>query len=228
MTETLDYHSPYSSAETGVSLAQNHERQEWERLNLTDLPLKQAPTWQTTDSNQIYQSPWMTVRLDDLVLENGTMTSYGLIEKKRFVMIIAENALGDILCVLQYRYPVKAWLVEFPCGEIHDNESLEDAAARELAEETGYQASEWSQLGRFYEGASFSTHHAEVMHGKVKCPEKGLISPEPCEQGITAGWLTPEEILLHNREGHIVDGPTLAGLFLFEKLKRERVNAPKS
>jgi ADP-ribose pyrophosphatase len=42
------------------------------------------------------------------------------------------------LLVLQYRPPVQATCVEFPAGLIDEGESPEEAAVRELREETGY------------------------------------------------------------------------------------------
>lgn len=43
------------------------------------------------------------------------------------------------MIILQYRPPVESICVEFPAGLIDDAETPEEAAVRELKEETGYE-----------------------------------------------------------------------------------------
>lgn len=49
---------------------------------------------------------------------------------------------GSVLLIREFRYPLNAWCVSFPAGLIDAGESLREAAARELAEETGYRLRE--------------------------------------------------------------------------------------
>ena len=45
---------------------------------------------------------------------------------------------GSVLLEREFRYPLNSWCVSLPAGLIDAGESLEDAVARELSEETGY------------------------------------------------------------------------------------------
>lgn len=45
---------------------------------------------------------------------------------------------GSVLLEREFRYPLNSWCVSLPAGLIDAGESLEEAVARELAEETGY------------------------------------------------------------------------------------------
>lgn len=67
------------------------------------------------------------------------------------VAILAVNDHDDLLLIRQYRHPVKSYLWEIPAGLLDvPGERLEDAAARELLEETGYRAGRLEPLISFY------------------------------------------------------------------------------
>lgn len=60
---------------------------------------------------------------------------------------------GHVLLVEQFRVPLGANCLELPAGLIGDDtegERLEDAAARELEEETGYRAARIERIGEFF------------------------------------------------------------------------------
>ena len=73
----------------------------------------------------------------------------------RAVVILAETDAGELLLVEQPRVPIGRACLELPAGLIGDDEAgegdtVELAARRELAEETGYSASDIEPLGEFY------------------------------------------------------------------------------
>lgn len=45
---------------------------------------------------------------------------------------------GSLLCIREFRYPMNSWSVSFPAGLIEEGETIREAVARELSEETGY------------------------------------------------------------------------------------------
>jgi ADP-ribose pyrophosphatase len=59
-----------------------------------------------------------------------------------FVKLIKKGETTKTLVISQFRPPLNAWSIEFPAGLIDEGETPEEAAKRELEEETGFVASD--------------------------------------------------------------------------------------
>ena len=86
---------------------------------------------------------------------------------------------GKILLQRQYRYPVRSWQWELPGGFIDPGETPEEAAVRELGEETGYTVKKLCPLGAFY--PSFGSTNEKIWLFMAECGEMGDIDREPGE-----------------------------------------------
>jgi ADP-ribose pyrophosphatase len=62
----------------------------------------------------------------------------------------------------QYRYPVRRTFIEFPAGKIDPGEDPLVCGKRELFEETGYVATEWTRLGVIHNAIGYSDEHIEL------------------------------------------------------------------
>lgn len=70
---------------------------------------------------------------------------------KAAVILAIED--GHVLLVEQFRVPLGQYCLELPAGLVGDeaeDEAMEDAAARELEEETGYRAGHIEVVGEFH------------------------------------------------------------------------------
>lgn len=65
-------------------------------------------------------------------------------------VVIVAHKEDKILLVKQYRYPISDTLLELPAGKLEYGENPDEAAPRELEEETGYVAKTWKSLGYIY------------------------------------------------------------------------------
>lgn len=54
-----------------------------------------------------------------------------------------------MILIRQYRHPFDKVIYDIPAGGSKDGETLEQAALRELEEETGYTAEKLGWIGRF-------------------------------------------------------------------------------
>lgn len=79
-------------------------------------------------------------------------------------VILALTDAAEIVLVEQYRVPHGARSIELPAGLIgdtSDNDSATAAAARELHEETGFEAARWEDIGAFATSPGMSS---EMFH----------------------------------------------------------------
>jgi 8-oxo-dGTP pyrophosphatase MutT (NUDIX family) len=78
--------------------------------------------------------------------DQGNFTGY-VLESPHWVNIIPETPDGKIVLIKQFRFGTDRIELEIPGGCIDPNEAPNDAAKRELEEETGFRAKKFTQIG---------------------------------------------------------------------------------
>jgi ADP-ribose pyrophosphatase len=140
------------------------------------------------------------------------------------VAAVAIRADGNVLFVRQYRHAVGRILLEIPAGTLDraDDGTLEDPAdaiARELIEETGYQAADWRPLGSFFTAPGFATEEMFLFLAWRLAPAAEYAGPAEDER-LELQPIPWQEALAMARGGEIQDAKTLVGLFTVDALIR--------
>lgn len=120
---------------------------------------------------------------------------------------------GDIICLVRnHRLAVGKTLLEIPAGTLEANENPDDAAKRELAEETGYRAANWQKLSSFYPspGCLSEVTHLYVAH-QLTPGEMNLQSDEDLEPCLLPWHELQQKVL----EGAIQDAKTIIAVLLW-------------
>lgn len=168
---------------------------------------------ETTGSREVYANPWMVVREDTVVRDDGSPGLYGVVDKPDYALVIAVED-GMFALVEQYRHPLGARRREFPQGTAPDRAEAEPAAlaARELREETGLRAGTWTSLGLLDVAPGLSSQRGraflatDLVQGE---PER-----EASEADMRTVWVERAAFEDAVRVGEITDAQSLAAYAL--------------
>lgn len=95
--------------------------------------------------------PWLRVSAEHVRLPNGhEIPDFYRIDMPDWVQIFALDDTGIVSMIEQYKHGAGMISLELPAGYIDPGEAPDIAARRELREETGQEAREWHNLGRFF------------------------------------------------------------------------------
>lgn len=104
----------------------------------------------TISSKNIYDGKVIHVRVEQVELPDGKISSRELIGHSGGVGVIAVDENRQVFMVSQYRIAAKSMMMEIPAGKLEYGENPLECGKRELVEETGYKATEFVHLGEYY------------------------------------------------------------------------------
>ncbi len=166
--------------------------------------------WVTRGSRIVYANPWIEVREDEVVRPDGTDGIYGVVTQRNPAVFVV--ALGDddeVVLVRLFRYTVGRDSWEVPAGGIDGDDPLV-AAQRELREETGLAASDWTLI------ATMNGLNGIAVAREIVFLARGLFEvggDEREDEGITEVVRVPwAEAMAMVRDGRIADAQTIACL----------------
>ena len=104
----------------------------------------------TLDSKEIFNGKVIRVCHDTVLLEDGNTAKREVVYHNGGVCVLPLCENGDVIFVKQFRYPYREELLELPAGKLNAGEEPLESGKRELLEETGAVAGEYTDLGKLY------------------------------------------------------------------------------
>ena len=165
---------------------------------------------------QVFDGKLLKVYRDVVRLPDGAEATREYIRHPGAVAIVPLFDDGRLLLERQYRYPQRREFIEVPAGKLEPGEPLLDTAKRELLEETGYVAAEWTRLGVIHTAIAYTDEAIGLFLAK-----KLTQSERKLDDGEFLELLIVEfsEALAMVRDGLITDAKSVAGLLWVKTLK---------
>ena len=170
-------------------------------------------SWVTHGSETKYANPWIHVR-EDRVTGPGGDGIYGVVTMRHPAVFVVAMDADDRVCLVTLDRYTTGVSVEVPAGGSDGEEPLA-AAQRELLEETGFEASEWTDIGTMHalNGIADATEHVFLARGLRRASSNDDAAESQAEEGIQAvAWVPFGDVLRMIADGEITDGETIAAI----------------
>jgi 8-oxo-dGTP pyrophosphatase MutT (NUDIX family) len=175
--------------------------------------------WRVLSQKEVYDNPWIQVTEYEVINPGGGRGIYGKIHFKHVAVGILplDDSLHTWL-VGQYRFTLDRYSWEIPEGGSLDGEETLDSARRELMEETGLEARDWSPLLTMHLSNSVSDEESVIYLARQL--SQGTARPEETEQ-LRVRKISLDEAYQMVERGEITDSMTVAALIQAKLLRAQ-------
>jgi 8-oxo-dGTP pyrophosphatase MutT (NUDIX family) len=172
-----------------------------------------ARAWTIRNTSVLSHNPYFSVVQQAVESTDGSLHDYYIVHFDRPAVGILPTRGSDVLLIRQYRFIVDELVWALPSGGVTDGETLQQAAARELQEETGYMARELQPWLGCYASYGCSNQRFEIFLAKdvQKIPDCGF---DPAEV-LSVKWFSRDELKNLVETNGVVDNLSLSPLLLF-------------
>ncbi len=176
--------------------------------------------WETTGTEIDYRCPGFDVRRDDVRFPDGEPGEYHYVDEPPTVVVLPLTPDGDVVVIDEWRQAVGRVNRSLPAGTVEpdDGDGLDRAAARELAEETGYEAAAFERLTTVEpaNGVANAVHHYFLATGCEPTADRDLDDNESIEVSV----VDYDDLLSTVVDDGLRDGRATVAVLWYELLRR--------
>jgi ADP-ribose pyrophosphatase len=158
----------------------------------------------------VFDGKLLKVHRDRVRLPDGAEGMREYIRHPGAVAIVPLFDDGRLLLERQFRYPHRREFIEVPAGKVDPGEPHLVTAKRELLEETGYSAGEWTRLCVIHTAIAYTDEAIEIfLARKLEKQHAGALDAGEFVETLAVPF---EEAIAMIRDGRITDAKTVAAL----------------
>jgi ADP-ribose pyrophosphatase len=179
--------------------------------DVADVPLE----WPVESSEDLYRSDLPFALRADRVRHPGGADEEPftrvVLEHPGAVVVLALDEEERVLCLRQYRHPVGLRMLELPAGLLDkEGEEPRAAAQRELLEEAGLEAEDWSPLVTAYSspGITSESIHYFLARGLREADRGDFVAAHE-EADMETLWVPFDDLLAACLDGRVSDAPVI-------------------
>ena len=167
--------------------------------------------WTGTVVKTLTTNPWFSVLLQSVKGSEGADKTYYTLDFPTPAVGIVMCRGDEILLIRQYRFIIDQYVWAIPSGGVSEGEKLEDAAVREMLEETGYECASLRPILSFYPSYGCSNQRFEIFRADNPADSGEMFD---ASEVLSLKWFSRQEVLDLIMQNGIVDGLSLAPLLL--------------
>jgi ADP-ribose pyrophosphatase len=158
----------------------------------------------------VFDGQLLKVYRDQVRLPDGSLGVREYIRHPGAVAVVPLFDDGSVLLERQFRYPHRREFIEVPAGKLEPNEPHLDTAKRELLEETGYTAAEWTRLGVIHTSIAYTNEAIDLfLARKLRKERSAQLDAGEFVETLVVPF---QEAIAMVRDGRITDAKTVAAL----------------
>jgi 8-oxo-dGTP pyrophosphatase MutT (NUDIX family) len=165
--------------------------------------------WLHRGEETIYDCPWVRLAVADVVMPDGTQVDHHVVRLPRPAAGTIIVSDGRVLLLYRHRFITDTWGWEMPAGAVDEGESIEDAAIRESAEESGWRPTTVEPLCTFNPANGILD---QVFHIFVSRDAVDVGGPTDRNEAARIEWFDVAEVRRMVLDGGITDGLSFGGL----------------
>ena len=165
--------------------------------------------WLDRGDTVIYDSAWVRLVTADVVMPDGTRIDHHVVRMPHPAAGTIMIDDGRVLLLWRHRFITDSWGWEIPAGAVDADESPDEAARREAAEESGWCPRTVEHLCAFHpaNGVLDQTFHIYVSHDAEHLGE-----PTDVNEAARIEWRPIEAVRASLLGGEITDGLSFGAL----------------
>ena len=158
----------------------------------------------------VFDGKLLKVHRDLVRLPDGSQGAREYIRHPGAVAVVPLFDDRSVLLERQFRYPHRREFIEVPAGKLEPNEPHLETAKRELLEETGYSARDWTRLGVIHTAIAYTDEGIDLFVARKL--EKQRAAQLDAGEFVETLIVPFDEALAMVRDGRITDAKTVAAL----------------